>query len=67
MIREDIDKRPLKSSECDTDRAVRANVRASANFLRYGSPVLRKLIEEEGLSVVCANYSLKTGKVDFFD
>lgn len=47
--------------------AVRANVRASANFLRHGSDVLERLIEEEGLLVVGAEYSLETGAVDFFD
>jgi carbonic anhydrase len=47
--------------------AVRANVRMSANHLRYGSEVLERLIEEDGLLVVGAEYSLETGVVDFFD
>lgn len=47
--------------------AVRANVRASADHLRHGSEILEKLIEEEGLCVVGAEYSLETGVVDFFD
>jgi len=47
--------------------AVRANVRVSANFLRHGSEVLERLIREEGLLVVGAEYSLETGVVDFFD
>lgn len=47
--------------------AVRANVRAAANQLRYGSPVLEGLIEHEGLLVVGAEYSLETGVVEFFD
>ncbi|MDZ7751997.1 MAG: carbonic anhydrase [Gammaproteobacteria bacterium] len=46
---------------------VRANVRASANHLRNGSVVLERLIAEGGLLVVGAEYSLETGRVDFFD
>ncbi len=48
-------------------RAVRANVRASANHLRHGSAVLEELIRDGGLRVVGAEYSLETGVVDFFD
>lgn len=48
-------------------RAVRANIRASADHLRHGSEVLEHLIRTEGLLVVGAEYSLKTGAVDFFD
>lgn len=47
--------------------AVRANVRASVNHLRRGSELLERLIEETGLLVVGAEYSLETGVVDFFD
>ncbi len=47
--------------------AVRANVRASANHLRHGSELLERLIREEGLLVVGAEYSLDTGVVTFFD
>ena len=50
-----------------TREAVRANVRMSANHLRYGSEVLERLIEEDGLLVVGAECSLETGEVDFFD
>jgi carbonic anhydrase len=49
------------------DRAVRANVRASANQLRHGSDVLERLIRSNGLRIVGAEYSLHTGIVDFFD
>lgn len=48
-------------------QAVRANVRVSANNLRNGSMVLERLIENDGLVVVGAEYSLDTGLVDFFD
>ncbi|MEP6571760.1 MAG: carbonic anhydrase [Gemmatimonadota bacterium] len=48
-------------------RAVRANIRASANHLRHGSRILEQLIQEDGLLVVGAEYCLETGRVDFFD
>jgi carbonic anhydrase len=47
--------------------AVRANIRTSANHLRHGSQILEQLIQKGCLSVVGAEYSLETGKVDFFD
>ena len=47
--------------------AVRANIRVSVNHLRHGSQVLEELIQDEGLLVVGAEYSLETGVVDFFD
>jgi len=48
-------------------KAVRANVRASCDHLRHGSAILEELIATNGLLVVGAEYSLETGKVDFFD
>lgn len=47
--------------------AVRANIRASVNQLRHGSSILESLIQNQGLLVVGAEYSLETGVVDFFD
>ena len=47
--------------------AVRANVGVSVSHLRHGSEVLERLIREEGLTVVGAEYSLETGEVEFFD
>jgi carbonic anhydrase len=49
------------------ERAVRANIRASADHLRHGSEILEQLIQSNGLMVVGAEYSLETGLVDFFD
>lgn len=49
------------------EQAVRANVRVSVTQLRHGSDVLEQLIQEQGLAVVGAEYSLETGVVDFFD
>ena len=48
-------------------QAIRLNIRASANHLRHGSPLLEQLIHDEGLVVVGAEYSLETGAVEFFD
>ncbi|MFA7541408.1 MAG: carbonic anhydrase [Lysobacterales bacterium] len=47
--------------------AVRANVSASVNQLRHGSPILEPLTESGDLVVVGAEYSLATGCVEFFD
>ena len=47
--------------------AVRSNIRASVNHLRHGSELLERLIAEQGLMVVGAEYSLSTGKVEFFE
>jgi carbonic anhydrase len=47
--------------------AVRANVRAAANQLRHGSAIIERHIEQEGLLVVGAEYSLETGIVEVFE
>jgi carbonic anhydrase len=49
------------------NQAVRANVRMAADHLRHGSELLERLIQNEGLLVVGAEYSLDTGVVEFFD
>ena len=49
------------------ERAVRANIRASVDQLRHGSDILEELIESDGLRIVGAEYSLRTGHVEFFD
>jgi len=48
-------------------KAVRANIRVSADHLRHGSEVLEQSIQKDGLLIVGAEYSLETGVVDFFD
>ncbi|WP_323846831.1 carbonic anhydrase [Microbulbifer magnicolonia] len=64
---------PLLESDTKTDckklaaKAVRANVRASANQLRHGSQILEQLVERGDLLIVGAEYSLETGEVDFFE
>jgi len=49
------------------EQAVRANIRASVNQLRHGSEVLERLIKQDGLLIVGAEYSLETGIVCFFE
>ncbi|ENV46696.1 hypothetical protein P255_00845 [Acinetobacter brisouii CIP 110357] len=58
----------LKHDLCKlSEHAVRSNVFASVNQLRHGSAVLESLIAKGKMIVVGAEYSLQTGKVDFFD
>jgi len=47
--------------------AVRANVRASVDHLRHGSELLETLIQNQGLVIVGAKYSLDTGVVTFLE
>lgn len=49
------------------DQATRANILASAVHLRHGSDIIEELIRTDSLLVVGAEYSLQTGKVEFFD
>jgi carbonic anhydrase len=58
---------PPPDEETLVKAAVRANIHASVNHLRHGSPVLEQLIQDEGLMVVGAEYSLESGIVEFFD
>ena len=48
-------------------QAIRENVRASVSHLRLRSNILRRLIRENGLIVVGAEYSIATGVVCFFE
>ena len=48
-------------------QAVRANIRASVQQLRHGSRIIESLIDQEGLRVVGARYSLATGVVDYLE
>ncbi|WP_320823165.1 carbonic anhydrase [Reinekea sp.] len=58
----------LKHNEEELVRfAVRANIRASVNQIRYSSPILERHILSGNLKVVGAQYSLETGIVDFLD
>ncbi|HEV3182738.1 MAG TPA: carbonic anhydrase [Steroidobacteraceae bacterium] len=62
-----LERDPSRDRQTLEQQAVRANIRMSAEQLRHGSEVLEQLIENDGLLVVGAEYSLETGVVDFFD
>ena len=47
--------------------ASHANIRAAVDHLRHGSELLERLILHNGLQVVGAEYSIETGKVEFFE
>jgi carbonic anhydrase len=49
------------------DASIRANILASTNQLRHGSQRLEELVQQGKLSIVGAEYSLKTGVVKFLD
>lgn len=70
-IRPSVEKLLRTDLKHDVDRlvhhAVRANVGVSVDHLRHGSEILEQLIQNEGLMVVGAEYSLETGVVEFFD
>ena len=57
--------------ECQPDdllqQAVRANINSSVDQLRRGSEILEKLIRENMLLIVGAEYSLENGIVSFFN
>ena len=48
-------------------KAVRANIDASVKQLRQGSEILEKLIHEDGLKIIGAEYCLESGAVEFFE
>lgn len=50
-----------------TAAAVRANIQASVKKLSHGSLILERLIDEGCLTVIGAEYSIETGRVEFFD
>ncbi|HSG59670.1 MAG TPA: carbonic anhydrase [Woeseiaceae bacterium] len=62
-----LDEGPGEDSDALTQRAVRANVRASVERMRHESDILAALERDDGLLIVGAEYSLDTGLVAFFD
>ena len=48
-------------------QAVRANIRASVDHLRHGSELLERLVKEDGMLIIGAEYSLESGVVEFFE
>jgi len=57
----------MPHSEQLVQASVRANIRASVDRLKHGSEILEALIRDEWLKVVGAEYSLKTGVVEFLE
>ena len=49
------------------NQAMRRNVENSVNQLQHQSPILKKQIDEGGLTVVGAEYCVENGVVNFFD
>ncbi|MEC5125509.1 carbonic anhydrase [Verrucomicrobiales bacterium BCK34] len=49
------------------EKTVRSNVSASIRDLQSGSSIIRDIMENDHLRIVGAEYSLKTGEVDFFE
>lgn len=59
----------LAKGDCPerTQYAVRANVRHTMQRLTQDSEFIHRMQQEKGLLIVGADYSLDTGKVDFFE
>ena len=49
------------------DRVGRENVRQAVEAIKDSSDIIRRLVEEDGLVITGAEYSLATGVVEFFD
>ena len=49
------------------DRVGRENVRQAVEAIKNSSDIIRRLVEEDGLVITGAEYSLATGAVEFFD
>lgn len=58
---------PEIDRETLVSKAIRANVRASVTQLRASSTLLERLIEDDALLIVGAEYALETGVVEFFE
>ncbi|MDX1554757.1 MAG: carbonic anhydrase [Xanthomonadales bacterium] len=70
-VRPSVESLVSRSSEQDPDallsEAVRANIMASVRQLREGSELIRELMDQEGLQIVGAEYSLQTGVVELLE
>ena len=62
-----VQKIPAEARKDVLNQAVRANVEANVNALKNASRILERLIRDQGLLIVGAEYSLATGQVDFFN
>ncbi len=66
-IRPGIEAELAHDQESSLAQAVRINVRVVARRLQSHSHALRHQVHAEGLTIVCGEYSLETGDVEFFD
>lgn len=57
--------RPAVKADDTLEEAIRANVQMSVDQLRTGSDIIAKLVENDGLQILGAEYSLATGEVTF--
>lgn len=55
------------SSDVLVDKIMRRNVEATVDTLRTKSPILTHYQRHKGLSIIGAQYSLETGRVEFYD
>lgn len=55
------------SKEDLLDQCIQANVMASVAHVRSSSKIIESLIQQEKLEVIGAEYSLETGRVEFFN
>ena len=49
------------------NKAIRANINYSAQQLESGSEILRDLVKQKKLTIVGAEYSIESGRVEFLD
>ena len=54
-------------NEALMQEAVRANIQTSVDEIKHGSDILKNLIENDGLQIAGAEYSLETGEVEFLN
>jgi carbonic anhydrase len=47
--------------------SIKANILASANQLMHGSQLLENLVQSGKLTIIGAEYSIETGRVEFFE
>ena len=67
LIRPGVEPLLARQSEVSLHDAVVANVHRSVEQLVHGSEIIEGLIDSRKLMVVGAEYSIETGKVEFFD
>ena len=56
-----------KNPEQLLEASIRANILAAANHLRHGSQMVENLIQQGALTIVGAEYCLRTGEVEFLE